>query len=307
MFEARIEEGNVLKKILDAIKDLVSDANFECTQQGLQLQAMDSSHVALVCLDLKAEGFEYFRCDKKRELGISLKNMSQILKCAGNDDQITMKAEDEGDYVEFLCESKSNDRSSNFELKLMDIDSENLGIPDTTYDAIVKMPAVEFQRIVRDLGSVGDTLTIKVTKEAVEFSTKGDIGTGTITVKTTSDAKVDAADGDDDEEGGDDDGDKKGAKTKKEKKKGGAEKKDVKAKTLGDSTASVKDVSITLEKEVALSFGTRYMNFFAKATSLSDYVLLSLSPDLPVVVEYKINSMGNVRFYLAPRIGEDNE
>ena len=49
------------------------------------------------------------------------------------------------------------DKISDFELKLMDIDSEHLGIPDTEYSAVVKMPAAEFQRIMRDLSSIGDT------------------------------------------------------------------------------------------------------------------------------------------------------
>jgi hypothetical protein len=39
----------------------------------------------------------------------------------------------------------------------MDIDSEHLGIPDTDYKAIVKMSASEFQRIIRDLSTIGDT------------------------------------------------------------------------------------------------------------------------------------------------------
>ena len=39
----------------------------------------------------------------------------------------------------------------------MDIDSEHLGIPDTDYKAVVKMPAGEFQRIMRDLSTIGDT------------------------------------------------------------------------------------------------------------------------------------------------------
>ena len=42
----------------------------------------------------------------------------------------------------------------------MDIDSEHLGIPNTTYSATVKMPATEFQRIFRDLSSIGDSGTI---------------------------------------------------------------------------------------------------------------------------------------------------
>lgn len=49
------------------------------------------------------------------------------------------------------------ERLSEFDLKLMDIDSEHLGIPEAEYDATVKLPASEFQRIVKDLSSIGDT------------------------------------------------------------------------------------------------------------------------------------------------------
>lgn len=48
------------------------------------------------------------------------------------------KAEDTGDVVTFMFESKNADRISDFELKLMDIDSEQLGIPDSEYGATVR-------------------------------------------------------------------------------------------------------------------------------------------------------------------------
>lgn len=35
--------------------------------------------------------------------------------------------------------------------------SEHLGIPEAEYDATVKLPSSEFQRIVKDLASIGDT------------------------------------------------------------------------------------------------------------------------------------------------------
>ena len=42
MFEARLAQGAVLKKVLDSVKDLVTDANFEADpQEGFKLQAMD--------------------------------------------------------------------------------------------------------------------------------------------------------------------------------------------------------------------------------------------------------------------------
>ena len=60
-----------------------------------------------------------------------------------------MQAEDSGDVVTFMFESKNNERISDFELKLMDIDSEQLGIPDTDYSATIKMPSSEFARIMK--------------------------------------------------------------------------------------------------------------------------------------------------------------
>ena len=65
----------------------------------------------------------------------------------------------------------------------MDIDSEHLGIPDTEYAATVKMPSAEFARICRALSSIGDTVTISVSKDGVKFATTGDIGQANITCR----------------------------------------------------------------------------------------------------------------------------
>ena len=63
---------------------------------------------------------------------------------------------------------------------------------------------------------------------------------------------------------------------------------------------------IDLQEPVTLTFALRYLNSFAKATPLSPTVTLSMSKELPVVVEYRIADMGFVKFYLAPKI-EDEE
>ena len=116
------------------------------------------------------QGFQQFRCDRNISLGISLASMAKVLKCAGNEDVITLKAEDSGDAVTFMFESPSalsalfffdcslslsrfteQTRISHFSLKLMDIDSEHLGIPETDYKCVVKMPSSEFQRICKEM------------------------------------------------------------------------------------------------------------------------------------------------------------
>lgn len=56
---------------------------------------MDSSHVSLVSLKLRSDGFEHYRCDRNLSMGMNLKNMVKMLNCANNDDIITMKVSSE--------------------------------------------------------------------------------------------------------------------------------------------------------------------------------------------------------------------
>jgi hypothetical protein len=58
MFEARLEQGVLLKKVVDAVKDLVTDVNLECSATGFGMQAMDSSHVSLVNFNVRERGGE---------------------------------------------------------------------------------------------------------------------------------------------------------------------------------------------------------------------------------------------------------
>ena len=95
MFTATLVNGNVLKKIVESIKDIVNNVNIEATPKGLSMQAMDPTHVALVGLNLQEEGFKEYRADKNFSLGVKLANLHKLLKCAGNDDMITMSCEED--------------------------------------------------------------------------------------------------------------------------------------------------------------------------------------------------------------------
>merc|ERR1712010_408380 len=234
-----------------------TEANFDCDAQGISLQAMDSSHVSLMAMQLKADGFEHYRCDRNMSIGMNLASLSKILKCAGNDDVITMKAEDDAEVITFMFESPNQEKISDFELKLMVIDSEHLGIPETEYSAEVTMPSGEFSKICRDLTTFGDTVTIAANKEGVKFSVTGDIGTGNVTVRQNASADKDQ-------------------------------------QTL-----------IELQEPVSLTFALRYLNFFTKAAPMSEAVSLSLSKEVPLAVEYAVAEMGHLRYYLAPKVDED--
>ncbi|KAJ7122972.1 proliferating cell nuclear antigen, N-terminal domain-containing protein [Mycena epipterygia] len=383
MLEAKLAEAGTLKKLLDAIKELVTDANFECNEEGLNLQAMDNSHVALVAVYLEAAGFKRFRCDRPMPLGVNLSSLTKVLKCAKDDDECTIKAADDADVLNLVYEAKNSDRIAEYDMKLMDIDSDTLGIPDTDYEAEVVMPSAEFSRIVRDLGALGESVRIEVSKEGVRFASEGESANGSVLlkkdgeigrVKTEKERKAAKArargeepeeDGEEDNEGEEDeDKPKKEKKVKKEKvkkekdgdedvmmddeekdeeefkpnsdneegekseaepsededeesgkkrkkKANGSSKPTKKAKTTtkgkGKGKKEEEDKPVfdfTMNSHVSLTFSLKYLVNFSKSASLTNTVELRMSNDVPLLVDYDFGQ-GFVRYYLAPKIGDE--
>ena len=114
MFEARLIQGQILKGIIEAIKDLVTDANVDCSEEEISIQCMDSSHVSLVAVSLNASGFEHYRCDRPLSLGINSANLAKIFKMMGKDDVVVLKAEDEPDNLSLIFEGTKTDTIADF-------------------------------------------------------------------------------------------------------------------------------------------------------------------------------------------------
>ena len=50
MFEAKILQGALLKKIIEAIRELVADANLDCNERGITMQVITDHYVSSVNL-----------------------------------------------------------------------------------------------------------------------------------------------------------------------------------------------------------------------------------------------------------------
>jgi len=180
--EAHLQQAALLKKVVDSMKDLCKDVNFDCSEKGLQVQSMDSSHVALVSLLLRESAFTEFKCDRPHSLGMNVDSLAKILKMCGPNDALKIRYNSEADLVSFQCEG-GEDRIADFDLKLMQIESEHMEIPEQQYKVTARIPSGEFQKICRDLKEFGETMQIKASKEGITFSVAGDLGSGNVMLK----------------------------------------------------------------------------------------------------------------------------
>jgi len=219
---------------------------------------------------LRRQGFSHYRVDDTVNLGINIENILKLLKCGGPKDSLTLSSQDESDTLSLFFESES--RTSKFDNKLMVIDTEQLSVPTMQYTTSCQMASSEFQRIVRDLSTIGDAVEISITKEGVTFSVESPTGSGSITLT--------------------------GSETENDKK----------------NSSSIK---IKVEEELTQKFTLRYLNSFAKASSLSEFVTLKLSSEAPLCVDFRMVlpnkddenpiALGALRFFLAPKADEQED
>lgn len=152
---------------------------------------MDNSHVSLVALSLQHDYFEKYRCDRNVSLGLDLKSLAKVLKCASGDDAVTIKAADKPDKVQLSFESLNKERTADYELRLLNLEQEHLGIPETDYACVVHMPSTEFARICRDLSAFSESVVIDCNKDGIKFSANGEMGS--VNIKLSETAKGDVS------------------------------------------------------------------------------------------------------------------
>jgi proliferating cell nuclear antigen len=241
-------KSSIFKVIVDAVSEIVDTVVMDFGEEGVRMQAMDASHVSLCFLQLDREGFKDYACEAPKNVGVSLSNMSKIFKCTSADDDLEIRVED-GDKMHLHF--KGSSRASDFEMRLMEIDSEFLQIPAVDYECVVTMPSPEFQKMVRDVAVMGETCTIEVSDGDVTLSSDGDIGRATFRPLDGSKISV---------------------------------------------TGSTRG-----------RYAVKYIQMFTRASPLCKQVVLRMSEGNPVCVEYEIEHVGVLKYYLAPKIEDDQD
>lgn len=71
MFEAELARAATFKKIVTAFQDFVTEAAFDCSDEGMSLQASDD-HGTIVTFNMDQKAFLGYQCDRIITIGINL-------------------------------------------------------------------------------------------------------------------------------------------------------------------------------------------------------------------------------------------
>jgi len=174
ILEIKTVQSAAFRVLTEALKEILTDANFEFDETGLKIMAMDSSHTVLVHLKLNAENFEYYYCKNKRILGINMLNLFKLIKTMGNNDALSLYLEEGSEsFLGIKIENSEKNTMTKYKLNLMDLHEDNIQIPPAVFDSVITMPSVDFQKICRDMHNLAENIEIKSLENQLIFSCDG--------------------------------------------------------------------------------------------------------------------------------------
>lgn len=168
-------QGGAIRTLFEVLKEIVHDVSLQFDSSGIRLLTMDGARCALISMKLRADSFEEFHCDGKYTVGVNVASMFKLVRTTGSHDTITLyMLPSASNELGITIQNADKNSLTDFRLKLLDVDSEEITIPDVEFDSVITMPSAYFQRLCRDALNLADHMTIRSQGNTLTLSCSGD-------------------------------------------------------------------------------------------------------------------------------------
>ena len=170
LFEIKTVQSGAFRSLIEAVKEIVTEANIEFTAEGIKVVNVDETHTVLVYLKLFGDRFESYYCPMKYILGVNMIYFFKLIKTMGNNDSLTLYLpQSNPNKLGIRMENSDKSTVTNYFLKLFDTDVEDIKIPSISFTSIIHMPSTDLQKHCRDMNALGDKLDVEITSSGSDL------------------------------------------------------------------------------------------------------------------------------------------
>lgn len=184
----KTEQAGAFRILIEALKEILTEANFIFDENGIKLMAMDSTHTILIHMKLDNINFEFFHCPKKLVIGVNMLNFFKLIKTMGNSETLTLFVDNENENkLGILINNQDKNTQTIYELNLLDIPEEDISIPPIEFETELTLPSSDFQKLIRDMVNIGDNMEIKSVGSSLILNCVGDFASQNTILGETQD------------------------------------------------------------------------------------------------------------------------
>ena len=148
----KLDNPKIFSEIISIISDMVLEVRMKVNKEGMSIIAVDPANVAMISFKLPASAFSELEIENQEILGVSLDNLKAVLRRIKSGSVLTIsKQENELKLV-------INDKiKREFNLALIEIESEEKELPSLNFTSKIEMSSVDFSEAVEDCSVVADS------------------------------------------------------------------------------------------------------------------------------------------------------
>jgi proliferating cell nuclear antigen len=175
LFEIKTVQSSAFRTLIEALKEILTEANIEFDSTGIRIVTVDETHTNLVYLRLHADKFEHYYCPVKYVLGVNMMYLFKLIKTLENTESLTFYLPAKNpNKLGIMMENAEKQTTKNYFLKLFDTNVEDIQIPNLTFTSIIHMPSADLQKICRDMSALGEKVEITSSSGDLIFKCLGD-------------------------------------------------------------------------------------------------------------------------------------
>lgn len=179
LFEIRTVQSSAFRTLIEALKEILTEANLEFDSTGLKITDVDETHTVLTYLRLHADRFEYFYCPAKYILGINMIYLFKLIKTLSNNDSLTLfLPASNPNKLGIRAENAEKGTTNTWMMKLFDTNVQKIEFPNISFTSIIHMPSADFQKICRDFNALAERMEITSSNSDLIFRCVGDFVDG---------------------------------------------------------------------------------------------------------------------------------
>jgi proliferating cell nuclear antigen len=165
--------------IFQLLKNWTSHINMNFEKDRLYIQSMDKSHICLANIEIKSKWFSEYDCTDNIKLSFDSTHFAILMNYSLKHNTIELKFENEVNpdklYVNLLNGKENKDSFDHFfELNLIEVEEDSLGIPDVEYDVDFTIESKKLTELLSELNTIGQDLNIICNQEKLELNASGD-------------------------------------------------------------------------------------------------------------------------------------
>ena len=179
-------QASAFKAVFEVLKDILNDVNIYFTADGIRVITLDTAQSALIDMFLSAENFEEYTCPDEIIAGVNIANTFKLLKTITNNDTITMSITNK-EYIDIAIQNELKKSVTKFQLKLLDINEDQIELPAIEMSIVTTMQSADFQRICRDMNNIATNVTITRAEKIFKIQCSGDFANQETSIECSDD------------------------------------------------------------------------------------------------------------------------